>query len=101
MLLRKIKLMQLLILRRRKQRMLKYRKRFWIRKIYAEREEKGEYYLLVQEMKLYDQEYFFTLFRISPGTFEKLLSWTGPFLQKDTTNMRQPISPSERLCVTM
>ena len=69
--------------------MEKYRKRFWIRKIYAEREEKGEFHLLVQEMKLYDHAYFFKQFRMSPATFEQLLSLTAPFLQK-----------SQQICVT-
>ena len=92
-------ILRLLLLRRRQKRRRKYRKRFWVRRIYAEREQKGEYHLLVKELKLYDQEYFFQCFRMSPTTFEQLLSWIGPHLLKTTTKMREPIGPSERLCL--
>ena len=33
--------------------------KFWIRKIFAERDQKGEYHSLVKEMKLIDHELFF------------------------------------------
>ena len=83
--------------------MLKQKKerRFWVRKIYSERETKGEYCLLIKDLKLFDQEYFFRRFRMSPSVFELLLSMVGPRLKKTTTNMRDPISPSERLTVTL
>ena len=38
---------------------------------------------------------------MSPSVFELLLSMVGPRLKKTTTNMRDPISPSERLTVTL
>ncbi|CAB4045692.1 Hypothetical predicted protein [Paramuricea clavata] len=38
---------------------------------------------------------------MSPTTFEQLLSWIGPLLQRATTKMREPIGPSERLCVCL
>ena len=60
----------------------------------------GEYCLLIKDLKLFDQEYFFRQFRMSPSVFELLLSMVGPRLKKTTTNMRDPISPSERLTVT-
>ncbi|CAB3989267.1 Hypothetical predicted protein [Paramuricea clavata] len=79
----------------------KYKKRFWVRKIYQERCEKGEYHLLVREMMLFDQEFFTNRFRMTPSTFEKLLTWVGPYLQKKSTVMRDPIAPSERLALTL
>lgn len=79
----------------------KYKKRFWTRRIYRERLQKGEYHLLVTEMMLYDHEYFTSRFRMTPSTFEKLLTWIGPFIKKKTTSMREPIDPSERLAVTL
>ena len=36
----------------------KYKKRFWVGKIYQETCEKAEYHLLVTEMMLFDQEFF-------------------------------------------
>ena len=44
--------------------------KYWVRKIYAERQTKGKYHLLVQDLKLYDQDYFFRYFRLSPENFE-------------------------------
>ena len=32
----------------------KYKKRFWVRRLFVERKEKGEYHLLIQDMKLFD-----------------------------------------------
>ena len=58
----KINIIRLLLLRRRRKRLEKYKKRFSVRRIYAEREQKGEYHLLVKELMLYDEEYFFTVF---------------------------------------
>ena len=97
----KINIIRLLLLRRRRKRLEKYKKRFSVRRIYAEREQKGEYHLLVKELMLYDEEYFFHCFRMSPTTFEKLLSWIGPLLKRASTKMREAISPSERLCVCL
>ena len=47
------------------------KKRFWVRQIYAERKEKGEYHF-IRQMKLHDKEYFFQCFRMSPTRFEEL-----------------------------
>ena len=90
----------LLLVRKRRQR-LKYRKRFWVRQIYAERRWKGEFNLLVRDLMLCDHEYFFRYFRMSPTTFEMLLSWVAPLIKKQSTTMREPISPEERLSVTL
>ena len=94
-------LIKILLLRRRERRLQKYKKRFWIRKIYEEREQKGEYHLLIKELRLYDAEYFFRCFRMTPTLFEELLNWFGPFLQKKDTKMRKAIHPSERLSVCL
>ena len=96
------RLIVLIVLRRRLRRQSeKYKKRFWMRKIYQERISKGEFHLLVKEMILFDHKYFFRCFRMVPETFEKLLSWVSPYIQKKTTKMREPVSPSERLSVTL
>ena len=78
---RKLKFLFLLRLRLRwsiKKRKEKYKKRFWVRRIFAKREEKSKFNLLVKEMRLFEQECFFKLFRMSPKTFERLLSWVAP-----------------------
>ncbi len=79
----------------------KIQKRFWVRKVYTERENKDEYHNLVKELMLYDNEHFFSCFRMNKTTFEKLLTWLSPNIKKQTTKMRQPISPAERLFVCL
>ena len=101
LLLLKVRLINILLLRRRRIRLQKYRKRFWIRKVYNEREEKGEYHLLVKELRLQDAEYFFQCFRMSPAIFEELLSLVGMSLKKNDTKMRKSISAAERLSVCL
>ena len=46
------------------------KKLFWVRKLYAERLQKGEFHLLVRDLRLHDHEYFFKYFRMSPIVFE-------------------------------
>ena len=61
---------------------------------------KGEYHLLVNNLKLHDSELFFCQFRMGPTKFEELLSYTAPEIMK-SSEKREAISPSERLCVTL
>ena len=75
-------LLILLYLRRRKRQQLRKSRKVWVRRIYNERDFKGEHALLVKDMMLHDHEYFFNYFRMSPTTFEKLLSWVAPLVRK-------------------
>ena len=93
----KKKLCMLLLLRNRN----KYKKRMWVRQLFQERKRKGEFNLLVHDMKLFDSEWFFRYFRMSPKTFEVLLSWVAPHISKKGTRMREPISAAERLSVAL
>ena len=94
-------ILRILLLRRRRRKLQKYRKRYWVRHVYTERKQKGEFYLLVKDLQLHDQEYFTKYFRMSPTSLELLLSWVAPYIQKETTRMREAIPPGERLCVTL
>ena len=38
---------------------------------------------------------------MSPTIFEELLAWIAPYIQKQETKMREPISARERLCVAL
>ena len=49
-----LKLLALQSLKRKSQR----RKRFWMRQIYLERQQKREFHLSVREIMLFDHEYF-------------------------------------------
>ena len=96
------RLLILIVLRRRlRRRSERYKKRFWVRKIYEERNLKGEFHHLIQEMMLFDHDYVFRCFRMLLATFEKLLSWIAPFIRKQSASMRKPIGPSEKLSVTL
>ena len=92
------RLLLLLLLRRRRSRA---RKRTRVRKIYIKRREKGEYHALIQEMRLSDHDSFYKYFRMSPQRFDQLLAIVGPALTRQRTNFRSPISPGERLAVTL
>ena len=50
-----------LILKRRVSRRLKNKakRRFWVRQIYQQREEKGAYHNIIQELRLFDRENHF------------------------------------------
>ena len=79
----------------------KKKRKCWVRKIYQDRIEKGEYHLLVKELRIHDREYFFRCFQMSPTLFEELLAMITPCITKQPTQFRDPISPSERLCITL
>ena len=76
------------------------KRRFWVRQIYRERKQKGEYHLRIKDMRLYDQNFFSHQFRMTPVKFEELLSYVGPHIKKSSQN-RELISPDKRLCVTL
>ena len=45
-----------------------------VRPIFRERKFKGEFHTLIQDLKLFDLEYFFKQFRMTPTKLEELLS---------------------------
>ncbi|XP_046863249.1 protein ALP1-like [Xenia sp. Carnegie-2017] len=94
------RILLLLYLRRRMRRCKKYRKRFWVRPIFERRQQHGEYFRLVKEMKEEDHESYFAYFRMLPRHFDFLLSLVAPLISKCSTR-RDAISPSERLALTL
>ena len=90
----------LLILKQIKFAKQRKERKCWVHKIYLGCPGKGEYQLLVKDMQLFDRDYFFCCFRMSPALFEELLCLVAPHISKKETKLRQPISPSECLCVT-
>ena len=89
-----------LLLLRRKTIQTKHTKRMWVRQIYKDRQQKGEFHLLIREMKLHDHTLFFQYFRMSPTQYEDLLKQIAPVIQKQSEK-REPIGPSERLSVAL
>ena len=90
----------IMLLRRRIKRKEKLGRRFWLRKIFMERKQKGEYHLFVKDLSLCDHETFFSQFRMNTTKFEELLSYVAPLIMK-ASEKREPIVPSERLRVTL
>ena len=83
-----------LIKRRQYQIKKKRKKRYWMRKIFQEREEKSLFTTLVKDLQLFDREYFFKNFRMDTRTFEDLLSWIAPIIQKSSLR-RSTATPAE------
>ena len=52
-------------------------------------------------MKTNDPDAFFTYMRMNPTTFDELLEELRPHIERQSTNMREPISAEERLAVTL
>ena len=71
-----------------------------MRKIFQEREEKSLFTTLFKDLQLFDKEYFLKNFRMDIRTFEDLLSWVDPIIQKSSLR-RSTATPAERLCVTL
>ena len=53
-----------------------------VKQLFKERETKGSLNLLVKDMALYDQEYFFKFFRITPTKYEQLLQLVSSVITK-------------------
>uniref|UniRef100_A0A3B3HNM8 DDE Tnp4 domain-containing protein n=1 Tax=Oryzias latipes TaxID=8090 RepID=A0A3B3HNM8_ORYLA len=76
------------------------RRRFWVHPIITRREEHGEFYRLIQELKMY-HERFRGYFRMSVSEFENLLQQLAPSLTKEQTHYRKSIDPEQRLAVCL
>lgn len=78
----------------------KRKHRMWMRKIFQERPQKGLFNILVKDLILYDNEYFFRNFRMNPQTLEMLLSWVAPYISKSSLR-RAVATAEERLCIAL
>lgn len=76
-------------------------RRFWIRPILQTRQTHGNWEHLIQELRLYDYETYFNFMRMTPQTFEEILSLIGSQLMRQTTNCREPICAEARLSLTI
>jgi hypothetical protein len=86
-----------LYLRRRR---AKKNKRLWVHSVNTTRKVHGEFHHLVQELRL-DDARFYQYFRMNRGTFDILLQRVESRITKKTTNYREPVSPAQRLAVTL
>ena len=77
------------------------KRRFWVREVVQERDGKGEFSLLVNQIEQRDHEYFRKCFKMSPQKFTELYNLVAPDIVKKSTNMREAISAKQRLAVTL
>ncbi|XP_034059839.1 uncharacterized protein LOC117538335 [Gymnodraco acuticeps] len=75
-------------------------RRFWVHPILRKRLQRGEYHLLVQELRL-DDRLFQRYFRMSKEVFDELLGKVGPLITKVDTHLRMSIDPAERLAICL
>ena len=73
----------------------------WVRPWILRREELGCYDQLMVELRLEDPKAFHNFMRMTPDMFDELLARVGPRITKETTNMREPLSPGLKLAVTL
>ena len=71
-----------------------------MQKLFKDREKKSIFTILVKDLQLFDQNYFFKNFRMDTKSFQKLLSWVVPFIQKSSLR-RSTATVQERLSVTL
>lgn len=71
------------------------------REILKQRTTLGYYRNLIAEMRLSDTEYFKNFHRMTPQVFDDLLYIIGPTLQKFEGFAMNPITPGERLSITL
>ncbi|XP_068082633.1 uncharacterized protein [Anabrus simplex] len=91
------------ISRRRRRRKLRwYNRRWWTRPWIQRRDEGRELHsLLNNELRLEDSESYKNFLRMDEAQFTKLLNLVEPRIIKMNTNMRESISASRRLVLTL
>ena len=72
----------------------------WVHPLNEECTEKGEFYTHYTDHRQFDDR-FFELYRMTVTQFDELLYKVGPAIVKKETNFRRPLSPEERLAITI
>ncbi|KAK3875137.1 hypothetical protein Pcinc_019978 [Petrolisthes cinctipes] len=75
--------------------------RIWTRPWLSRRKEESVYYRLVRELSLEDPQTLNQWIRLNKTQYHHLLDLVTPLIKKKTTRMREPVSPSERLMITL
>ncbi|XP_064637878.1 uncharacterized protein LOC135499964 [Lineus longissimus] len=73
----------------------------WVRKWIQRRKTRGSYAMLVDELRLEDPGSYKNYLRMDEETFEHLVQLVTPYVAREDTNMREAITPAERLAVTL
>ncbi|NP_001090585.2 uncharacterized protein LOC100036828 [Xenopus laevis] len=75
-------------------------RKYWVHPITDQRFQNGQFQLLYCELRSYPKK-FQRFFRMSISSFDELLTVLKPGLCRAHTLMMDPISPEERLCLTL
>ena len=72
----------------------------WVHPINSLHMQKGEFYTLYPDLRHF-QPKFFSMYRMNPRKFDRLLTLVGPKIQKKWTKFRSPLSPEQKLVITL
>ncbi|XP_068126508.1 uncharacterized protein [Hyperolius riggenbachi] len=75
-------------------------RRYWVHPILQQRRRKGQFWTLYRDLRQHPDK-FFGYTRMSVGSFDCLLSKLKDALQRQDTNYRRAITPTERLLITL
>ncbi|XP_024885677.1 uncharacterized protein LOC112463488 [Temnothorax curvispinosus] len=76
-------------------------RRYWVHPILQRKQQQGDWYNLIQEMRFQNDETFFSYMRMSSIMFDSVLAKVGPKITKMETNWRRPIPAAARLAMTL
>jgi len=77
-----------------------FKQRLWVHEINKHRETEGEFHTLFNKLQKHPDK-FFEYCRMDENTFNLILDAIRERIQKLDTNFRKPISPEERLFLTI
>ncbi|XP_067208135.1 putative nuclease HARBI1 isoform X1 [Linepithema humile] len=79
------------------------RRSIWTRKWILRRSQdlRGTIHLAHEELRFENSDYFQRFFRMRTDLFDRLVEMVTPFIQRQNTNMRECISPRDRLSLTL
>ncbi|KAL5233408.1 hypothetical protein ACI65C_000818 [Semiaphis heraclei] len=84
----------------KKQQRDKIKRRHWVHPLNLKRPDNGQFQVTFMTLRSYPEE-FMKYYRMSITSFDELISLVRPKLSKQHTGLRVPISPEERLTVTL
>ena len=94
-------LLSVLRRRRRRKRLRKTRRTCWTRQWIKRRQKLGAFHALVRELSDEDPKGFKNFLRMDQLSFAELDRLVSPLIKRRDTIMREAISPSERLALTL
>ena len=73
---------------------------YWVHSINLDRPQKGEFHTQYVELRQFKDQ-FFEFYHMSPMQFDFILEKICPYIMKQHTNFREPVSAEEKLLITI